>query len=187
MIELHGAHGYLGHSFLSPISNNRTDAYGGDLTGRSRFLMELVEAVRGEWPDDLPLFVRLSSVDWMEGGIQLADTVELAKRLKATGKVDLIDCSSGGAAATGPKIPSLHPGYQVPFAEAVKHQAGMASGAVGLITAPEHAAEIIANDRADLVFIGRAMLADPAWPLRAAKRLGAKLDLPPQYERASIT
>ncbi|MCX7382818.1 MAG: NADH:flavin oxidoreductase/NADH oxidase [Alphaproteobacteria bacterium] len=187
VIELHGAHGYLGHSFLSPISNRRTDAYGGDLTGRSRFLFEMIEAVRGEWPDDLPLFVRLSSVDWMEGGIQLADTVELARRLKATGHVDLIDCSSGGGAAVGPKIPSLHPGYQVPFAEAVKHQAGLASGAVGLITAPEHAAEIIANNRADIVLIGRAMLADPAWPLRAAKHLGAPLDLMPQYQRATMT
>ncbi len=187
IIELHGAHGYLGHSFLSPISNRRTDAYGNDLTGRSRFLFEMIEAVRGEWPDDLPLFVRLSSVDWMEGGIQLADTVELARRLKATGKVDLIDCSSGGAAAVGPKIPSLHPGYQVPFAEAVKHQAGLASGAVGLITAPEHAAEIIANNRADIVLIGRAMLADPAWALRAAKHLGAPVDLMPQYQRATIT
>ena len=187
IIELHGAHGYLGHSFLSPISNRRTDAYGNDLTGRSRFLFEMIEAVRGEWPDELPLFVRLSSVDWMEGGIQLADTVELARRLKATGKVDLIDCSSGGAAAVGPKIPSLHPGYQVPFAEAVKHQAGLASGAVGLITAPEHAAEIIANNRADIVLIGRAMLADPAWALRAAKHLGAPVDLMPQYQRATIT
>ena len=147
----------------------------------------MIEAVRGEWPDNLPLFVRLSSVDWMEGGIQLADTVELARRLKATGKVDLIDCSSGGGAAVGPKIPSLHPGYQVPFAEAVKHQAGLASGAVGLITAPEHAAEIIANNRADIVLIGRAMLADPAWPLRAAKHLGAPLDLMPQYQRATMT
>jgi 2,4-dienoyl-CoA reductase-like NADH-dependent reductase (Old Yellow Enzyme family) len=186
IIELHGAHGYLGHSFLSPISNHRTDSYGGDLAGRSRFLFEILEAVRGEWPDELPLFVRLSSVDWMEGGIQLADTVALARRLKATGKVDLIDCSSGGAAAVGPKIPSLHPGYQVPFAEAVKHQAGIASGAVGLITQPEHAAEIVANDWADLVFMGRALLADPAWPLRAAKRLGAPVPLMPQYERATL-
>lgn len=186
IIELHGAHGYLGHSFLSPVSNRRTDGYGGDLAGRSRFLMELVEAVRGEWPDELPLFVRLSCVDWMAGGIELADTIALARRLKATGKVDLIDCSSGGAAAAGPKIPSLHPGYQIPFAEAVRHEAGIASGAVGLITAPEHAAEIIANGRADLVFIGRAMLADPAWPLRAAKRLGAAVPLMPQYERATI-
>jgi 2,4-dienoyl-CoA reductase-like NADH-dependent reductase (Old Yellow Enzyme family) len=187
VIELHGAHGYLGHSFLSPISNTRNDGYGGDLAGRSRFLMEVLEAVRAEWPDELPLFVRLSCVDWMAGGITIADTVELAKRLKATGKVDLIDCSSGGIAAVGPKIASLHPGYQVPFAEAVKQGAGIATGAVGLITEPEHAAEIVANDRADLVFVGRALLADPAWPLRAAKQLGAPVELPPQYLRATLT
>jgi 2,4-dienoyl-CoA reductase-like NADH-dependent reductase (Old Yellow Enzyme family) len=123
----------------------------------------------------------------MAGGITIADTVELAKRLKATGKVDLIDCSSGGIAAVGPKIASLHPGYQVPFAEAVKQGAGIATGAVGLITEPEHAAEIVANDRADLVFVGRALLADPAWPLRAAKQLGAPVELPPQYLRATLT
>ena len=186
VIELHGAHGYLGHSFTSPVSNTRTDGYGGDLAGRSRLLMELVEAVRGEWPDELPLFVRLSSVDWMEGGLTIADTVELARRLKATGKVDLIDCSSGGVALSGPRIPSLHPGYQVPFAEAVKREAGIASGAVGLISAPEHAAEIVANDRADLVFIGRATLADPAWALKAARQLGAPVPLMPQYLRASF-
>ena len=187
VIELHGAHGYLGHSFLSPVSNTRNDGYGGDLVGRSRFLMEVLEAVRAEWPDELPLFVRLSCVDWMTGGITIGDTVELAKRLKATGKVDLIDCSSGGIAAVGPKIPSLHPGYQVPFAEAVKQGAGIATGAVGMITAPEHAAEIVANDRADLVFLARALLADPAWPLRAAKQLGAPVELPPQYLRATLT
>ncbi len=187
VIELHAAHGYLIHSFLSPISNTRNDGYGGDLAGRSRLLMETVEAIRGVWPDDLPLFVRLSCVDWMEGGLTIADTIEIARRLKATGKVDLIDCSSGSVAAVGPKIPSLHPGYQVPFAEAVRHEAGIATGAVGLITAPEHAAEIVANDRADLVFIGRAVLADPAWPLRAAKHLGAAPDLMAQYKRATLT
>ena len=149
--------------------------------------MEVVDAVRGEWPDDLPLFVRLSCVDWMDGGITLDDTVEIARRLKGTGMVDLIDCSSGGVAAVGPKIPSLHPGYQVPFAEAVKRGASMASGAVGMITTPELAAEIVANERADIVLLARALLADPAWPLRAAKTLGAPLDLPPQYLRATIT
>ena len=192
VLELHGAHGYLVHSFLSPISNKRNDGYGGALfepggNGRARLLFEVLEAVRGEWPDDLPLFVRLSSVDWMEGGLTLADTVEIARRLKATGKVDLIDCSSGGTAAVGPKIPSLHPGYQVPFADTVRREAAIATGAVGMITAPEHAAEIVANDRADLVFVGRALLADPAWPLRAAKQLGAKPDLMPQYLRATMT
>jgi 2,4-dienoyl-CoA reductase-like NADH-dependent reductase (Old Yellow Enzyme family) len=185
VIELHGAHGYLVHSFLSPLANTRNDGYGGDLDGRSRLLFELVEAVRGEWPDDLPLFVRLSAVDWMPGGLTLADTVALARRLAATGRVDLIDCSSGGIMAKGPRIASLHPGYQVPFAQAVRAEAGIATGAVGLIASPELAAEIVANDRADLVFVGRAVLADPAWPMRAARSLGVAPDLPPQYARAA--
>jgi 2,4-dienoyl-CoA reductase-like NADH-dependent reductase (Old Yellow Enzyme family) len=187
VIELHGAHGYLVHSFLSPVSNHRTDAYGGDLAGRSRLLFELVDAIRSEWPDELPLFVRLSSVDWMAGGLTIDDTVEVAARLKATGKVDLVDCSSGGIALTGPRIASLHPGYQVPFAEAVRRRAGIATGAVGLITEAEHAEEIVANGRADLVYIARAVLADPAWPLRAARRLGAPLTLMPQYQRATLS
>jgi 2,4-dienoyl-CoA reductase-like NADH-dependent reductase (Old Yellow Enzyme family) len=187
VVEIHGAHGYLIHSFLSPISNRRTDRYGGDLAGRSRLLFEVVEAVRSEWPDELPLFVRLSSVDWMPGGLTIDDTVEIAARLKATGRVDLIDCSSGGVALAGPRIPSLSPGYQVPFAEAVRTRAGIASGAVGLITSAEHAEAIVANGRADLVFVARAVLADPAWPLRAAKRLGAPVELPPQYLRATLT
>jgi len=186
ILEIHAAHGYLIHSFLSPISNTRNDSYGGDLMGRSRLLFEVVEAVRAEWPDELPLWVRLSCVDWMEGGLTLADSVELARRLKATGKVDLIDCSSGGVAASGPKITSLHPGYQVPFADTIRREAGIATGAVGLITSPEHAAEIVANGRSDLVLIARALLADPAWPLRAAKTLGAPLDLMPQYKRATV-
>jgi 2,4-dienoyl-CoA reductase-like NADH-dependent reductase (Old Yellow Enzyme family) len=186
ILEIHAAHGYLIHSFLSPISNTRNDAYGGDLAGRSRLLFEVLEAVRAEWPDELPLWVRLSCVDWMEGGLTLADSVEIARRLKATGKVDLIDCSSGSIAASGPKIPSLHPGYQVPFAETIRREAGIATGAVGLITTPELAEEIVANGRADLVLIARAVLADPAWPLRAARTLGAPLDLMPQYKRASL-
>ncbi len=186
IIELHGAHGYLGHEFLSPISNRRTDAWGGDLAGRSRFLMELIEAVRDHWPDELPLFVRLSCTDWMAGGITIEDTVALAKRLKQTGKVDLVDASSGGILAKGPVIPSLHPGYQVPFADAIRHQAGIATAAVGLITSPHHADEIIANGRADLVLVGRAVLADPAWPLRAAKALGGAIQGPRQYGRATL-
>ena len=186
VIELHGAHGYLVHSFLSPIANTRNDSYGGDLAGRSRLLFELVDAVRSEWPAELPLFVRLSAVDWMEGGLTIEDTVALARRLAATGKVDLIDCSSGGVAASGPRIPSLHPGYQVPFAEAVRHQGGIASGAVGLITTAELAAEIVANGRADLVFVARAALADPAWPLRAAHALGVEVPLMAQYARGRV-
>ncbi len=187
IIELHAAHGYLIHSFLSPVSNTRNDEYGGDLAGRARLLLEMVDAVRSEWPDELPLFVRLSCVDWMAGGLTIEDTIQVAKWLQATGKVDLIDCSSGGVAAIGPKITSLHPGYQVPFADAIRSQAGIATGAVGMITEATHAAEIIGNDRADLVFLARALLADPAWPLRAAKTLGAPVDLMPQYMRATMT
>jgi len=184
IVEIHGAHGYLLHSFLSPISNHRNDAYGGDLEGRSRFLMEALDAVRTEWPAELPLFVRLSCVDYLAGGLTIDDTVALCRKLAARGDVDLIDCSSGGV-SPAVRIPT-HPGYQVPFADAVKHRAGIATGAVGLITEPTHAAEIIANDRADLVFLARVLLADPAWPLRAAKALGVKPDLPPPYWRATL-
>lgn len=183
--EIHAAHGYLGHSFLSPISNQRNDTYGGDLNGRARFLMETVEAIRAEWPDDLPLWVRLSCTDWTPGGLTIEDTVAVARKLAATGMVDLIDCSSGGVSHEQ-KIPSLHPGYQVPFADAIRNQAGIATGAVGMITEATHAAEIVANGRADVVLLARAMLADPAWPIRAAKTLGVKPDLLPQYLRAAV-
>jgi 2,4-dienoyl-CoA reductase-like NADH-dependent reductase (Old Yellow Enzyme family) len=183
--EIHGAHGYLVHSFLSPIANHRNDAYGGDLNGRARFLLETVEAIRAEWPDDLPLWVRLSCTDWMPSGLTIEDTVAVARMLAATGMVDLIDCSSGGVSHEQ-KIPSLYPGYQVPFAEAIRHQAGIATGAVGLITEPTHAAEIPANGRADVVLLARAVLADPAWPIRAAKALGVKPEVPPQYLRAAL-
>lgn len=185
VLELHGAHGYLGHSFLSPVSNRRNDRYGGDLQGRMRFLLESIDAVRAEWPDELPLWVRLSCTDWMPGGLTIEDTVAIARRLKETGKVDLIDCSSGGISHEQ-KIPSLHPGYQVPFADAVRNQAGIATGAVGLITEPTHAAEIVANGRADIVLLARGLLADPAWPLRAAKALGVRPEVPPQYLRAVV-
>ena len=183
--EVHAAHGYLGHSFLSPVSNQRNDSYGGDLNGRSRFLMEVIEAIRGEWPSELPLWVRLSCTDWMPGGLTIEDTVAIARKLAASGQVDLIDCSSGGV-SHDQTIPSLHPGYQVPFADAVRNQAGIATGAVGLITEPTHAAEIVANGRADVVLLARAMLADPAWPIRAAKALGVKPEVPPQYLRAAL-
>ena len=185
LLEIHGAHGYLAHSFLSPISNHRNDSYGGDLAGRSRFLMEIIEAVRGEWPDDLPLWVRLSCSDYMPGGLTIEDQVEVCRRIAATGNVDLIDCSSGGV-SNDQKIPSLHPGYQVPFAEAIRSRAGIATGAVGLITEATHAAEIVANGRADVVLLARGLLADPAWPLRAAKTLGVQPDLLNQYLRASL-
>jgi len=184
VVEIHAAHGYLLHSFLSPISNHRNDGYGGDLEGRSRFLMETVDAVRTEWPADLPLFVRLSCVDYLPGGLTIDDTVALCRRLAARGDVDLIDCSSGGI-SPDVRIPS-HPGYQVPFADRIRRDAGIATGAVGLITEPTHAAEIVANERADLVFVARVLLADPGWPLRAAKALGVKPDLPPPYWRATL-
>ncbi len=185
VVEIHGAHGYLIHSFLSPISNRRNDAYGGDLAGRSRMLMEVVDAVRAEWPSDLPLFVRLSCADYVPGGLDIGETVALCRLLKARGDVDLIDCSSGGV-SPAQQIPSLHPGYQVPFAERVREAAGIATGAVGLIRDPAQAAEIVGNGRADIVLLARAVLADPAWPLRAARALGAQVELPPQYQRAML-
>ncbi len=184
-MELHGAHGYLLHSMLSPISNQRNDGYGGDLRGRATMLMEVIDAVRAEWPDHLPLFLRLSCSDWTPGGLTIEDSVELARWLRARGDIDLIDCSSGGIEPTV-RIPSIHPGYQVPFAERIRAETGMPTGAVGMIRSPEMAAEIVANGRADLVFIGRAVLADSAWPLRAAAAFGVKAELVPQYQRASV-
>jgi 2,4-dienoyl-CoA reductase-like NADH-dependent reductase (Old Yellow Enzyme family) len=186
IIEVHAAHGYLMHQFLSPLSNTRNDQYGGDLAGRARALMECIDAIREEWPDELPLFVRVSATDWMAGGITSEDTVALCKMLKATGKVDLIDVSTGGILAVGPVIPALYPGYQVPYAEAVRHQADIPVGAVGLITSPEHAEAILQNERADLIFVARAVLVDTVWPLRAAVALGAELDVPNQYLRSGF-
>jgi 2,4-dienoyl-CoA reductase-like NADH-dependent reductase (Old Yellow Enzyme family) len=185
IVEIHAAHGYLIHEFLSPLSNHRNDEYGGDLIGRARMLMQTIDAVRSEWPDHLPLFVRLSCTDWVQGGLTIDDSVALAHMLKARGDVDLLDCSSGGN-SPAQHIPSLYPGYQVPFAERIRHEANIPTGAVGLITTPEHADEIIANGRADLVFLARAMLADPNWALHTAKALGMKPDVPPQYLRAWV-
>ena len=179
--EIHGAHGYLIHSFLSPISNTRNDGYGGDVAGRARFLMEVLDAVRAVWPEELPLFVRLSCSDYMPGGLTPeGDILAIARMLAARGDVDLIDCSSGGI-SPDQKIPSLHPGYQVPFAERLRREAGIATGAVGLIDQPALAAEIVANGRADIVLLARAVLADPSWPLRAAQRLGFTPELPKPY------
>ena len=186
VLELHAAHGYLLHSALSPIGNTRNDAYGGDLAGRARLLMESLDAVRAEWPAGLPLFVRLSCTDWAEGGFTLDEAVQVARWLKARGDVDLIDCSAGGI-MPHVKIPSVHPGYQAPYAQRLRADAGIATGAVGMIHTAELAEEIVANGRADLVFIGRALLADPGWPLRAAVALGAKPRLVPQYQRASVS
>ena len=184
VIELHGAHGYLISTFLSPITNQRSDRYGGSFENRIRFLLEVVDAVRTEWPDDKPLFVRISCTDWMEGGWDLEASVKLAQLLKAGGKVDLVDCSSGGVDPRQ-KL-NLYPGYQVPFAEAVRRRAGLATGAVGLINSPELAEQIVASGQADLIVLARAMLNDPYWPLHAAKMLKAKISWPVQYERGDI-
>lgn len=183
--EVHAAHGYLAASFLSPISNHRKDGYGGDRKGRSRMLLETVEAVRGEWPEEKPLFVRVSAVDGAPEGWSLDDTIALAKDLKELG-VDVIDCSSGGilGAATAAKGAPPPLGFQVPFAEAIKKQAGLSTQAVGLIVSPEQAEAVIAEGRADLVAIGREALLDPNWPVRAAVALGADADWerwPQQY------
>jgi 2,4-dienoyl-CoA reductase-like NADH-dependent reductase (Old Yellow Enzyme family) len=185
IIELHAGHGYLGHEFLSPLSNRRTDGYGGSVANRARFVLELVAAVRSEWPDDLALFVRLSCVDWVEDGLSIEDAVEISRLLRATGQVDLVDCTTGGVDPAQKIRPA--PGYQVPFAEAVKRGAGIATGAVGMITTPELAEEILANGRADLIVMGRKLMADPHWPLHAARTLNAKVDWPVQYERAMLS
>jgi 2,4-dienoyl-CoA reductase-like NADH-dependent reductase (Old Yellow Enzyme family) len=183
-MEVHGAHGYLISEFLSPITNHRSDRYGGSFENRIRFLLEVIDAVRTEWPEGKPLFVRLSCTDYMEGGWGLEDSVRLAQVLKAGGKVDLIDCSSGGVDPRQ-KIPT-HPGYQVPFSAAIRHRTGIATGAVGLIYSADMAEQVIANGQADLVIMARAMLNDPYWPLHAAKALKAKIPWPKQYERGDI-
>lgn len=182
LVEIHAAHGYLLHQFLSPLSNHRTDPFGGSFENRIRLLLEVVDGVRAVWPEQLPLWVRVSATDWAEsGGWDLPQTVALAMLLKNRG-VDLLDCSSGGTLPHA-KIP-VGPGFQVPFAEVVRREAGIATGAVGLITEPEQAERILAENRADVVLIGRAFLKDPYWPLHAAKALGAELTWPAQYRRA---
>ena len=184
IIEVHAAHGYLAHEFLSPLANQRSDNYGGSFENRTRFLLAAIDAVRSQWPDDLPLFVRISATDWAEGGWDLDSSVQLAQVLKATGKVDLIDCSSGGLVQR--QKPIIHPGYQVPFAAAVKSGAGIATSAVGMIHGADMAEQIIANGQADMVSLGRAMLIDPYWPQRAARTLRAQVTWPAQYERGDI-
>ena len=180
-VEVHCAHGYLLHEFLSPLSNRRTDDYGGSFENRARFPLEVVGAVRKVWAENLPLFVRISATDWVEGGWDLAQSVKFAGALKKIG-VDLIDCSSGGA-VPGAKIP-VEPGYQVPFAEKIRKECGIMTGAVGLITEPEQAEEIIAGGKADAVFLARAFLRDPYWAVHAAKALGVSLAPVNQYARA---
>jgi 2,4-dienoyl-CoA reductase-like NADH-dependent reductase (Old Yellow Enzyme family) len=179
--EIHGAHGYLLHEFLSPLSNRRTDRYGGDFENRTRLFKEVAEAIRREWPEEFPLFARISVTDWVEGGWDVESSIRLARELKPLG-VDLIDCSSGGLVPNAP-IPA-GPGYQVPFAARIRREAGIPTGAVGIITSPVQADQIIRNGDADVAILGREMLRDPYWPYRAAKALGKEIVSPSQYARA---
>ncbi|MFC5525124.1 NADH:flavin oxidoreductase/NADH oxidase [Rhodanobacter ginsengisoli] len=185
LIELHAAHGYLLHQFLSPLSNRRSDEYGGSFDNRTRIVREIVSAVRQVWPAELPLWLRISATDWAPAdgprGWDIEQSVQLAQQLEPLG-VDLIDVSSGGL-LPHVQIP-LGPGYQVPFAARIRREAGIATGAVGLITEPAQAAAIVANDEADVVLIARESLRDPYFPRRAAQLLGAKIDAPVQYQRA---
>jgi 2,4-dienoyl-CoA reductase-like NADH-dependent reductase (Old Yellow Enzyme family) len=181
VIELHAAHGYLLHEFLSPLSNHRKDAYGGSFENRTRALIEVTRTVRARWPERLPLFVRISATDWAEGGWDVDQSVELARRLVAEG-VDLIDCSSGGL-VPGVKI-AVGPGYQTPFAERIRREVRVRTGAVGLIRSADQAEHILRTGQADVVILARQLLRDPYWPLAAAKQLGVQVRWPPQYERA---
>lgn len=183
VIELHAAHGYLLHQFLSPLSNQREDHYGGSFDNRVRLLLEIVETVREVIPETMPLFVRISATDWVEGGWALADSVRLAILLKEK-DVDLIDVSTGGL-VTGVRIP-LEPGYQVPFATSIKKDSGMLTGAVGLITEAQQIEDILLEGRADVVLLARELLRDPYFPMHAAKTLGEDYIFPSQYERAKL-
>ena len=183
VVEVHAAHGYLLHEFLSPLSNKRDDDYGGSFENRVRFPLRVCEALRRIWPESLPVFVRISATDWVDGGWDLAQSVEFSKLLRDRG-IDLIDCSSG-AIAPKVKIP-VGPGYQVPFAATIRKEAGIATGAVGMITSPQQAEEIIAEGEADAVLLARSFLYDPYWALHAADELGAESDWPVQYGRAQV-
>ncbi len=183
VIEIHAAHGYLIHQFLSPLSNQRTDAYGGSFENRIRLLLEVIKAVQIVWSEDLPLFVRISATDWVDGGWNVDEAVRLSAILKEMG-VDLIDCSSGGMVPHA-KIP-VAPGYQVAFAEQIKNESGILTGAVGLITEVRQAEDILANDRADLILIARASLRDPHFALHAARILEDDIAWPVQYQRAKL-
>jgi 2,4-dienoyl-CoA reductase-like NADH-dependent reductase (Old Yellow Enzyme family) len=182
VIEVHAAHGYLLHQFLSPLTNRRDDDYGGSFENRTRLVREVVGALRNILPEELPLFVRLSATDWVEGGWDLDQSVALALELKALG-ADLVDCSSGGLSPQQ-KIP-LGPGYQVPFAARIRTEAGLPTGAVGLITEPQQAEQILAEGSADLVLLARELLRNPRWPLRAAQELGAETPWPASYARGA--
>ena len=182
VIEIHAAHGYLIHEFLSPLSNQRTDAYGGSFENRTRILREVVTAVRGSWPEGAPLFVRISSTDWIEGGWDVQQSIELARQLRELG-ADLIDCSSGGNVPHA-EIP-VGPGYQTPFAEQIRRGANILTGAVGMITSPTQAEHILVTGQADAVVIAREFLRDPYWPLWASRELGQQISWPVQYLRAA--
>jgi 2,4-dienoyl-CoA reductase-like NADH-dependent reductase (Old Yellow Enzyme family) len=181
VVEIHGAHGYLIHSFLSPLSNRRADEYGGSFENRIRFVLEVVSAVRREWPESLPLFLRISATDWAEGGWTIDDSVELSRRVRDLG-VDLVDCSSGGLVPYQKIEPG--PGYQVPFAGRIRREAGVLTGAVGLITEAGQAEAIIQTGAADVVLLARELLRDPYFPMRAAQQLGVTVQAPKQYLRA---
>jgi 2,4-dienoyl-CoA reductase-like NADH-dependent reductase (Old Yellow Enzyme family) len=182
VVEIHAAHGYLIHEFLSPLSNHRMDSYGGTFDNRVRLCLEVVDAVRAVWPDRSPVFIRISATDWTENGWDLDQSVELCRRLRQRG-IDLVDCSSGGNVATA-QIP-LGPGYQTPFAARIRRDAGVATGTVGLITSPAQADHIIRTGQADCVLLARELLRDPYWPLRAARELGHPVPWPAQYLRAA--
>jgi 2,4-dienoyl-CoA reductase-like NADH-dependent reductase (Old Yellow Enzyme family) len=183
LIEIHAAHGYLIHQFLSPLSNHRTDSYGGSFENRIRLLLEIVRAIHTVWPQNLPLFVRISATDWVEGGWNADEAVQLATLLKME-NVDLIDCSSGGLVPYA-KIP-LGPGYQVQFAERIKRESNLLTGAVGMITEAKQAEDIIAKEQADLILIARASLIDPHFGLHSAQILGDDIKWPLQYLRAKL-
>jgi 2,4-dienoyl-CoA reductase-like NADH-dependent reductase (Old Yellow Enzyme family) len=182
LVEIHGAHGYLLNEFLSPLANKRTDEYGGSFENRTRLILRVVDAVRSAWPEHLPLFVRISATDWVEGGWTIDESVELARLLRAHG-VDLVDASSGGLSPLA-KIP-VGPGYQAPFAARIREEAGIATAAVGMITEPAQAQALIAEGKADLVLLARAMLRDPYWAVHAAAELGIDANWPVQYLRAA--
>jgi 2,4-dienoyl-CoA reductase-like NADH-dependent reductase (Old Yellow Enzyme family) len=181
VVEIHAAHGYLAHEFLSPLSNARTDEYGGSFENRTRFVREVASGVRAVLPETTPLFVRISATDWVDGGWNIDESVALAKELRKLG-VDLIDASSGGLSPAQRIV--LGPGYQVPFAERIRAEAGIATGAVGMITEPQQAEAILRDGQADIVSLAREMLRDPYWPLRASVALGADGPWPKQYQRA---
>ena len=181
IIEAHGAHGYLLHQFLSPLSNKRNDEFGGSLENRMRFPLLVASGLREVWPSHLPVFFRISATDWVEGGWNLEDSIVLCRELKKIG-IDFIDVSTGGLASNA-KIP-VGPGYQVPFAAEIKKQVGILTGSVGLITEPKQAEEILNSESADAILLARELLREPYWPIKAALELGEEVNVPPQYERA---